>query len=128
MATAKQAGGLYYIGETAVDANGVSIEGAPKRPKDTPPDQQPGAIGNPASDPVQRMADAITAALRGQAPASAAPAPASGDDEVTHPTLSDLPEHLAALTTVREVEQLRDTDDRKGAQRIYEARIAELQA
>jgi hypothetical protein len=59
MAEAKKPGGLYYIGETAVDANGVAVEGAPKRGKDTPPEKQPGAIGNPSSDPIARLADLL---------------------------------------------------------------------
>ncbi len=62
MGIAKQQGGLYYVGDVAVDANGVEIKDAPLREKDTPPEKQPGAIGS-AVTPEDRMATAIANAL-----------------------------------------------------------------
>lgn len=64
MATASRPGGIYYIGDVAVDANGVAIEGAPERPKDTDASLQPGSLQAPT--PEERMGHAIAAALRGQ--------------------------------------------------------------
>jgi len=84
MATAKQPGGFYYMGDQAVDADGKKIEGAGKPEKDTPPEQQP--HGTPASPGTMtmRLDDASIAALRGE-PAPKAPAAprASGEAKRT---------------------------------------------
>lgn len=76
MATAKAEGGLYFdsVRKVIVDANGAEVKGAAKPGPDTPPDQQPGALG--ALTPEQNLAKAITDALGGKATAKAAPAAA----------------------------------------------------
>jgi hypothetical protein len=61
MAQAKQPGGLYYMGDDAVDANGNKIEGAAKKPADTPREKQPGSIG--VADPEARLAKAMVTEL-----------------------------------------------------------------
>lgn len=52
----------YRADGEAIDSEGVVIEGAPKATKDTPPDQQPGALGAPT--PEERMAIAIATAIQ----------------------------------------------------------------
>jgi hypothetical protein len=63
MAEAKRPGGLYYMGDDAVDAEGRKIEGAAKKPADTPRDQQPGGMG--VSYPEERLAKAMVSELVG---------------------------------------------------------------
>ena len=127
MATAKQAGGLYYVGDTAVDADGKAIKGAPKRPKDTDPSKQPGAFGAPT--PEERMGLAIANALQGKTSASAASSDETdeNDEDEQLPTLAELPDHLAGLKSIEDVQALQEQDERKGAVALYEARIAELE-
>lgn len=67
MAQAKMAGGCYWIGDTAVDANGVAIENPPAKAADTERSLQPGAT-NMTSD--ERLAVAIAKAI--QQPAAVA--------------------------------------------------------
>lgn len=127
MAQAKKEGGLYYIGDKAVDADGQEVKGAPKKPKNTDPSKQPGALGAPT--PEEKMGIAIAQALKGGTKAKAS----SGDeeeeqDEDTLPVLADLPAHLATLTTVEEVKALKKTDKRVGAQDAYAARLDELKS
>lgn len=126
MATAKKPGGLYYVGDTAVDADGKAIEGAPKKPKDTDPSKQPGALG--AATPEERMGLAIANALSGKtAPQRDDDADDDEEDGEETFTLAELPEHLATITSVDEVKALRKADKRKGAKPLYEARLAELE-
>lgn len=70
MAEAQRAGGLYYIKGRPVDANGDLVKDAPDQPKDTDPNQQPGALAQQNVDPLSRLADL----LEGKAPRSTAPA------------------------------------------------------
>lgn len=63
MAEAKRPGGLYYMGDDAVDANGNKIEDAPKKPADTPREKQPGSIG--VAYPEERLAKAMVTELVG---------------------------------------------------------------
>ncbi len=123
MGKASREGGLYYINDVAVDAEGKKIENAPKRPADTDPSKQPGSVG--ASTPEERMGIAIANALRGKANTPSSEGKDSEDAEL--PTLADLEDHLSDLT-IDEVRALQKSDDRKGAVAIYEARIEELEA
>jgi hypothetical protein len=141
MAQAKQEGGLYYkpIGTTgkyvAVDANDQVVEGAPKRPANTDPSQQPAAGGLLSSE--ERVAVAVAKAMKdpdavlSRAAAQSTPADATaGSDQAVDadelPTLADMPAYLDSITDVDEVRALQRTDDRKGAQDLYAARIDEL--
>lgn len=64
MAKAKAPGGLYYNAQgVAVDANNDVIEGAPKRPEDTPAELQPG--GQAVQTPEDRLALALAKAIKG---------------------------------------------------------------
>jgi hypothetical protein len=63
MAEAKRPGGLYYMGDDAVDAEGRKIEGAAKKPADTAREKQPGAIG--VAYPEERLAKAMVTELVG---------------------------------------------------------------
>ncbi|HEV8448576.1 MAG TPA: hypothetical protein VGQ44_17220 [Gemmatimonadaceae bacterium] len=73
MAEALRPGGLYYIGDTAVDANGVEIKDAPKKDKDTDPSEQPGAVGGPSVDPMERLADILQGRTAAKKPAADKP-------------------------------------------------------
>jgi hypothetical protein len=134
MSTAKREGGLYYVNGQAVDSEGRKVEGAPDQSPDTDPSKQPGAIGAAASDPIQRLADTLAAALagKGASPARTGAPDGTGnganDDDVALPTLAELPDHLAGLTTVEEVTALQKLDKRKGATSLYDARLSELEA
>lgn len=135
MATAQREGGLYYVGGKAVDAEGKEIPGAPKEQKDTPPDQQPGGSGAVAPVTAQDLVNALANAARGAAapakPAKAAAerAAAEGEDEPEPlPTISDLPKAVSKLKTVDEVKAMQKRDERVSAEKIYDARIAELEA
>ncbi|HEY9463792.1 MAG TPA: hypothetical protein VIR54_11920 [Vicinamibacterales bacterium] len=66
MANARKPGGLYYIGETAVNSEGVAIPDAPAKDANTDPSKQPGALNAPT--PEERMGAAIAAALRASVP------------------------------------------------------------
>lgn len=138
MATAKlhdgQAIVAYNAKGEAIDSDGAVIKGAPRPPKDTPPDQQPGALG--AATPEERIAVAVARAMKDPdkvlANAGAAN-PASDEDEGTDsdeeeglPPLAEMQDHLAGIKTVEEVESLRKQDKRKGAKPLYKARLAEL--
>ena len=140
MAKAHRPGGLYYVGDTAVDAENNEIEGAPEKPKDTHPSEQPGALGGTTAE--ERMAIAIANAIvdpKGTIAAAKAKKNEeesrkfdmeNDDDEDAEeaglPTLADLPDHLETITTVKEVKALQKTDDRVGAQKFYDARLEEL--
>jgi hypothetical protein len=63
MAEAKRPGGLYFMGDDAVDAEGRKIEDAPKKPADTAREKQPGAIG--VAYPEERLAKAMVTELVG---------------------------------------------------------------
>jgi hypothetical protein len=124
MATAQREGGLYYVNGQAVDSEGQKVAGAPTQAPDTDPVKQPGALAGPGSDPISRLADMLAGKI---APAAvSARASNAGEEEVTLPTLAELPDHLADLTSVEAVRALQDQDERKGAVSMYEARIAEL--
>lgn len=131
MATAKREGGLYFVNGRAVDANGEPVTDAPKHTPDTPPDQQPGATGGATSE--ERLAvavgAAVAAAMSGKVPANVDARTGAGTatEPVELPTLADLPDHLAGLSTVAEVKALQKTDERKGAVAMYESRLAELE-
>jgi hypothetical protein len=73
-----QAGGFYYLGNTAVDADGNAIEGAPARQKDTDPSMQPGASGVQTAE--ERIAVALAAALKGTGVAKKSAAQDEDDD------------------------------------------------
>jgi hypothetical protein len=132
MATAKMVNGkalVGYIGDVGVDANGVAIDGAPKRPKDTPTEQQPHALAAASADPLQRLAD-ILEGRKAPAVKRAAEAEEPAGEEVTDelPKIADLDAHLAGLTSVAEVKALQKRDERVSAEAKYKARIAELKA
>lgn len=132
MSTAKREGGLYFVNGKAVDANGEPVKGAPKQAPDTDPSKQPGALGV-AADPVTHLVNTLASAL-GAAPAAARSAPAaapsapdaSDEDDGSLPTVAELPEYLATIDSVEELEALRTQDPRKTAREHYDARIAEL--
>lgn len=156
MAKAKQPGGLYYIGDQAVDADGKAIDGAPEKPKDTDPSLQPGALGAPT--PEEKMGQAIARAIldpKGTAASTPAPAARSaakpenatasgtgdtersadadadgeaGDEDAPLPKIADLADHLETLTTAKAVKALQKKDERVGAQKLYEARLEELKS
>lgn len=52
----------YNADDEAIDSEGRVIKGAPKRSKDTPPNQQPGALG--AQTPEERIAVAVARAVK----------------------------------------------------------------
>lgn len=137
MAKALREGGLYYTEKgKAVDAEGNEVKDAPKQPKNTDPSKQPGALG--AATPEERMGVAIAQAILNPKAAVANAGVGqtsqegnvdeneSGQEQVELPTLADLPDHLQSLNSVEEVEKLQNSDDRKGAVSLYEARLAEL--
>lgn len=136
MAKAQRDGGFYYTDKgVAVDAEGKKIEGAPKPAPDTDPSKQPGATGALASGPVttMRLDDDSLRALGGKVPAApkgegTGSAKATEPDDEALPTIKDLKDHVAGLKTVEEVQALAKRDDRKSAEPIYDARIAELEA
>lgn len=68
MAVSKESGGLYFdpARKVMVDSEGKEVKGADKPEKDTPPDQQPGAMG--ALTPEQNLAKAIADAMKAPAP------------------------------------------------------------
>ena len=125
-------GGLYYRTDgTPVDSENNVLEDAPKRAPDTPPHLQPGALGGPT--PEQRIGLAIAQAItdpKGVIDAHTPKAPAGTEpvEETELPNVSDLQEHLASITSIDEVKALQAQDDRKTAQPLYDARIAELEA
>lgn len=124
MATAQREGGFYYTDRgIAVDAEGKHIAGAPKPSPDTDPSKQPGAQGAVAADPMARLADLLAGKVPATKGASKAAEP---EEEVEPPTLAELPDHLAGLKTVADVKALQKGDKRVGAQKLYEARLAEL--
>jgi hypothetical protein len=126
MGTAQREGGLYYIKGRPVNANGDLVEGAPPQPKDTDPNQQPGATAQQNVDPLSRLADL----LEGKAPRTPAPARKQSDEDEDGelPPVAELDAHLATLTTAGEVEALQARDTRKTAAPKYEARLDELKA
>jgi hypothetical protein len=85
MATAKRTGGLYYIGDKAVDSEGKEIAGAPPKPADT----QPSAPGQPqGGDSNAKLAAAIdklaeAVATSDDEPDAATPAPPKEPDKPT---------------------------------------------
>ncbi|HTG26108.1 MAG TPA: hypothetical protein VK681_39285 [Reyranella sp.] len=132
MAKAKRDGGLYYIDETAVDAEGKAIADAPAKGPDTDPSKQPGALGAPSyADQVGlAIAGALKSAAAGVTLVPAPPAPDAGSSGVSdakkYPTLADLPAAVADLPTAADVRAMQAGDNRTGAVAIYEARLAEL--
>jgi hypothetical protein len=111
---APRVGGLYYLTDgTAVDANGVPLDGAPKRPDDTKPEDQPyaqlvaattvGAAGVRGAAPMDfkalgaAIADGLTqAAGRAQANADASQTAAERHDELTDSARDAKPKEGAA--------------------------------
>lgn len=134
MAKALREGGLYYVGGVAVDAGGVAVEDAPKLGKDTDPKEQPGALGAPT--PEEKMGRAIAQAIvdpKGTLERKNAAVKAEGPGKSTEPDdalppIKDLADHVSGLKTVEEVQALAKRDDRKSAEKIYDARIAELES
>lgn len=124
MAQAKQAGGLYYIGDTAVDADGKAVPDAPAKQPNTDPSKQPGAPGGPT--PEEKLATAIAKGL--QQSNKPKDKDEDEDEDDTLPVLAELPAHLATLTSLDEVKALKKRDKRVGAQDAYVERIAELKA
>jgi hypothetical protein len=127
MATAKMHGDqaiVAYVNGKAVDSEGAPIQGAPKQPADTDPSQQPGAPGSPSSNPIEQLAQVLAGKLGGAGTSSQS----AENVEVEIPTLAVLPDVLAAMGTVEQVKALQAQDERKGAQKLYEDRIAELEA
>ncbi len=61
MAVAKRPGGLYYVGQTAVDSEGKTIPDAPEREPDTAPSSQVGNPLGPSHD--ERIAAAVAGAV-----------------------------------------------------------------
>lgn len=130
---------VAYVNGKAVDSEGRPIPGAPREPKSTPPEQQPGAVAG-AISPEERMGVAIANALlvaSGKKPVASTAATSTAvdrededdeDEEEELPTLADLGGHLAKMKTVEEVEALQARDERKGAVSLYEARLEELKA
>jgi hypothetical protein len=122
---------VAYIGGKAVDSDGKEIEGAPKQPKDTDPSKQPHALAqlNPEERSAAVLATAFATAM-GKTPPKAATATADEDEDedvdVELPRLDDLEKHLAKFKTADQVRALQARDERVGATRMYEARIAEL--
>lgn len=124
----------YNTKGQAIDSEGAVIEGAPKPPKDTPRDQQPGAAG--AQTEAQRIAVAVALAMRDpdaflkNSGVTMEPTDSTNGepaDESELPTLADLPDHLQTLTSADQVRALQATDERKGAVQHYDARLAELE-
>jgi hypothetical protein len=137
MADAKKHDGqtLYYRADgVAVNADGQVIEGAPKRRKDTPPENQPGALG--ASTPEERLAIAVARAVKNpDAVLANAGAATTGDEEGIDseesdelPTLADMPAHLETITDVDELKALKRQDTRKGGKELIQARIDALKS
>lgn len=62
MATAKRPGGLYYIGENAVDSEGKTITDAPPRSANTDPSKQPGALNAPSME--EKIAASVAKAIK----------------------------------------------------------------
>jgi hypothetical protein len=146
MAEAKRPGGLYYTAEgKAVDSEGREIKDAPKRPKDTSPEEM--ARVAQSTDPVQRLAETLDrtfgggahaasmAAMRGPATPAASSAVAADDDEGGTdseeeeglPPLAEMEAHLNTISDVDELKSMRRSDKRKGAKPLYAARIKELE-
>jgi hypothetical protein len=125
---------VAYVDGQAVDSDGKVIEGAPRQPKDTPREQQPAAGGVLA--PEERVAVAVARAMKdpdgvlsraGALPTGSGEAASEViDDDEELPTLADMPQYLASINNVDQVKALQAKDDRKGAQDLYDARIAEL--
>lgn len=131
MAKALREGGLYYTDKgVAVDAQGEKVKDAPKQPKDTDPSLQPGATGALTSE--ERLGVAIATAMKGGVKASKGQGTSGQtpdpDEDETLPPIKDLAEHVSGLKTVEEVQALAKRDDRKSAEKIYDARIAELES
>lgn len=200
-------GGLYYTTDgTPHDAHGNVLEGAPKRPDNTAPEDQPfsklaamtsvgpggapsgfdmralgmaiaqglklgaeGAddLGRTAISEAQSQRDELAsaaaeakpaapepgkvtsvadirpgviiptkeqleaaAAIAPESPAGSKTAPTSpaGTSDEGLPTISDLPATVGRLKTVAEVQAMARRDDRVTAEKIYDARIDELEA
>lgn len=128
----------YNTQGQAVDSEGAVIKGAPKPPKDTPRDQQPGAAG--AQTEAMRIAVAVALAMKDpdavlkNAGATTETKVEPTDktdgesaDETELPTVADLPDHLAGLKSADEVRKLQSADERTTAQKHYETRLAELE-
>jgi hypothetical protein len=137
MATAEMYKGraiVAYVDGKAVDSNGEEIEGAPKQPKDTDPSQQPHAMAalNTEERSAAVLANAFATALGKGAPKGSATSATTGQTsdpgEGDMPTIKELPDHVAKLTTVKEVKAMAKRDERVSAEPIYAARIAELEA
>lgn len=140
MADAKMHNGraiVAYVDGKAVDSEGKVIEGAPKPPKDTPREKQPGST---MATPEERMGHAIAQAIinpqavvarQVAAERDAGRADTTGetstDEEEGLPTVADLPDHLAGITSAAEVRRLQANDERTTAQKHYDARLAELE-
>lgn len=125
MGEALREGGLYYVRGVAVDAEGKKVEGAPKKPKDTPANQQPGAGG--VLTPEERQAILLSKAIKGELVE-----PSTDDEESTDdgelPTVADLENHLAGIDDLDELKAMKRRDRRATAKPIYEKRIEELKA
>ena len=134
MAQAKREGGLYGTPQgVVVDAEGKKIEGAPKLEPDTDPSKQPGAAGGAPAGGVMtmRLDDESLRALGGKVPA-VSKAQGTGSSGQTAepeelPTIKDLPDAVAKLKTVAEVKAMAKRDERATAEKIYDARLAELE-
>jgi hypothetical protein len=106
MANAKMVNGkalVGYVNGVGVDSEGVAIEGAPKQPKQTPSEQQPGAQGAPS--PEERMAIAIAQAITNpkELAARGAKPSAARDSGEESEEVGGAP--VADRTTVREADQ-----------------------
>ena len=80
-----------------------------------------------------RLDDESLRALGGKVPsAPKAKAEGSGEPDRSEPeelpTIKDLPDAVAKLKTVAEVKAMAKRDDRATAEKIYDARIAEIEA
>lgn len=134
MAKAKREGGLYYTAQgVAVDAEGKKVEDAPKLAPDTDPSKQPGAQsgGVAPGTMTMRLDDDSLRALGGKVPPKAEGTDGGKTSEAEDdalPTIKDLKDHVAGLKTVEEVQALAKRDDRKSAEPIYDARIAEIES
>lgn len=117
---------VAYVDGVGVDSEGRAVKGAPKEPPVTDPSQQPHAMAALNSDERSAaiLATAFAKALAGTGVASAPALPPAAPAEL--PTLAELPDHLAGLTSADAVRALQAQDERKGAVSMYEARLAEL--
>lgn len=120
---------VAYVNDEAVDSEGKVIEGAPKQSPDTDPSKQPHALAalNTEERSAAVLANAFATALRGAA-ANSEPADTETADTDALPTIKDLPDAVAKLKTVAEVNAMAKRDERVSAEPIYDARIAEIEA